>query len=68
MEDSDLSYNEYAKCPYCGYEDIDSFELNCDNEEIVNCPNCQKEYVVIRNIEITYSTWIPEDNEAKNEN
>lgn len=63
MKDYDLDYNEYARCPYCGYEDIDSFELNCDEEEITVCPNCEKKYGVIRNVEVTvtYSTWKVDD-------
>lgn len=53
----DWSYNKYAICPYCGFEDIDSFELYDD--EITECPSCGKEYGVIRNIEITYTTYKP---------
>ena len=62
MEDYELSYTEYAKCPYCGFEDVDSFELNCDDETITYCPSCEKAYGVVRNIEITYTTWRVSDN------
>ena len=53
----DLMYTQYAVCPYCGDEDVDSFELNCDDEKIVCCPSCGKQYGVVRNVEITYTTW-----------
>lgn len=52
----DYLYNEYTKCPYCNYEDVDCFELS-DNEGITECPNCGREYEYVRNIEVNYSTY-----------
>lgn len=58
-KDLDLSYNSEAKCPYCGFDDYDSWELNIDEgvDETTYCPSCGKKYGVMRHIEITYSTW-----------
>ena len=42
MEDYRFIHNEYAKCPYCGYENIDSWELLGDND-ITACDNCGKD-------------------------
>lgn len=43
------------KCPYCGYEDEDSWEFD-QEEGTTECKNCEKEFNVTRNIEVTYST------------
>lgn len=42
-------------CPYCGWEDEDSWEFDSD-EEVVTCRGCEKEFNVTREIEVTYST------------
>ena len=45
-------------CPYCGYEDRDSWEV-CPNDEdldVCECGSCGKEFRAWRNISITYST------------
>lgn len=64
-KDLDLSYNSEAKCPYCGFEDYDSWELGIDEgcECVTACPSCGKDYGVMRHIEITYSTWALDDEE-----
>lgn len=61
----DLSYNDEAKCPYCGFDDYDCWELDIDDgaECTTGCPSCGKEYGVMRNIEITYTTWPLENKE-----
>lgn len=63
----DLWHTDYAKCPYCGFEDYDSWELSRDIDDcdgVTGCPNCGKEYGVMRNIEITYTTWELKDDEV----
>lgn len=47
-----------AVCPSCGYEDINSWEYNLDDGEITEteCPDCGKEFIVRRNVYITYDT------------
>ena len=52
----------YAKCPYCGYENCDSWELGIsglgviDNEGEADCDQCEKTFIWSRNISSTYST------------
>lgn len=43
-------------CPYCGYEDTDSWEWN-ENYEYYDCPDCGEEFRVERYVEVTYSTF-----------
>lgn len=49
------NYESQIKCPYCDWEDRDSWELD-ENEAIVTCGGCEKEFNVTREIEVTYST------------
>ena len=48
-------YEKNIKCPYCDWEDQDSWEFNEDSG-VVNCGGCEKEFNVTRDIEVTYST------------
>ena len=59
IDDLTLSYNSEAKCPYCGFEDYDSWELEINEEwkYVTACHSSGKDYGVMKNIEITYSTW-----------
>ncbi len=41
-------------CPYCGWEDEDSWALEESGE--VTCGECEKKFNVDREVEITYST------------
>ena len=45
-------------CPYCGYEDKDSWEFRGDDgeEDEVICPSCEETMLCSRNITVTYST------------
>ena len=56
--DYDTQFTRYAKCPYCGYENQDSWELPFDRDEDieVDCHKCEKTYIVSRCIDITYSS------------
>jgi len=51
------SYNKLITCPHCGYEDTDSFQLESEEETSMLCANCSKEFNVLKEVEITYSTW-----------
>jgi len=42
-------------CPYCGWEDEDSWEFG-EDEGTATCGSCEKEFNVTREIEVTYST------------
>lgn len=54
----DLKYNQEAICPYCGHEQHDSWEFNLKDgdSDITTCANCDHDFKVIGNVEITYST------------
>lgn len=49
-------YTRDATCPYCGYENRDSWELHLDSghEIEVDCGKCEKTYLVSCDIDITY--------------
>lgn len=42
-------------CPYCNYEDQDSWEFQEESGTQI-CGSCEKEFNVSRDIEVTYST------------
>lgn len=48
-------YEDKIKCPYCDYEDINSWELD-EFPGTTTCGNCQEEFHVYRHIEVTYSS------------
>ena len=48
-------YTKNIICPYCGYEDKESWEY--EDEGSWECENCENEFVVVRHIDITYSTY-----------
>ena len=58
--DIDHKYTENIVCPYCGYEDTDSFEWERDAIEVnnvaVECDECGKKFKCSRQFEITYTT------------
>lgn len=68
--DSDLpeeeeAYNEDCLvCPYCGYEDKDSFELPDEDNEYV-CPRCGSVLKYNRNITISYDVEVVNENEPQ---
>ncbi len=46
-------------CPYCGWKDTDSWESGLNNDgdsDEFECPECNKKFNVIMNIETTYTT------------
>ena len=49
-------WKDEITCPWCGYEDPDSweFESECDDEH--ECPNCGELFVLERNVNITYTS------------
>lgn len=59
-------YEEFIKCPYCGYEEQDSWEYQGDSGEI-ECPECYKEFFYERILTVDYRTIeIKRDNEYEN--
>lgn len=46
---------EDAICPYCGYEDLDSWEYEEGYQE-VNCPNCCREFELEVVVDVKYTS------------
>ena len=42
-------------CPWCGYEDRDSWELS-DSDDSYTCPECGEVFAYERNITVTYTS------------
>ena len=60
-EERDTCGTDNAVCPYCGYEERDSWEISLgdgygegDGEH--TCGKCDKEYRVSRYVHVTYNT------------
>ena len=62
MAKTETQYTPYATCPWCGYEDKNSWELEDDEYE---CGSCGKPFVVVRDVYVSYCTFKPK--EPKNE-
>lgn len=43
-------------CPWCGYEDRDSWEVD-DSDEDMECGRCEKHFSMERDVSVTYSTY-----------
>ena len=48
-------YKHYITCPYCGYEDKDSWEFDMDSGHW-ECGKCEKEFFVERQISVDYTS------------
>lgn len=48
-------YENQIKCPYCDWEDSDSWEFS-EDDGISACGSCGKEFNVTREIQVSYST------------
>ena len=57
-------YENQIKCPYCDWEDSDSWEFD-EDEGTATCGSCEKEFNVTREVEVTYSTSRIECEEGK---
>ena len=49
-------------CPYCGYEELDSFELMDEDDEYI-CPQCGSKLKYHREIEVHYDCEVVEEKE-----
>ncbi|MGI5848797.1 MAG: hypothetical protein ACOX8Q_01795 [Christensenellales bacterium] len=58
MAKIDHEYTRNIVCPYCGYEDIDSWEVESGEEDLglQTCGNCEKEFYAQRIVTVEYST------------
>lgn len=54
----DHEYTSNMVCPYCGYEDIDSWEVYPSEEYLglIDCKSCDKPFYAHRSITIDYRT------------
>lgn len=54
----DHEYTDHIVCPYCGHEDIDSWEIQPSEEDLglIECCACGKHFYAQRIITIEYST------------
>lgn len=61
-QDEDLEFELYRTdfmvCPWCGYEDRDSFEFDNDSATI-DCNSCDKPFFYERIVDVSYSTRKP---------
>jgi len=49
--------DDYPICPYCGYVEIDAWELELtDDESEHDCSNCERIYLITRNVSVTYTS------------
>lgn len=54
-EEIDHDCTDEIVCPYCGYEEGDSWEYSSDSQEI-DCLECGKTFQMNRNITVDYTT------------
>lgn len=52
-EPEDEDYTEQITCPYCGYENSDSWEAG-DDEDEYECPRCGSVFSYQRNVTVEY--------------
>lgn len=57
----DTEYTQNVICPYCGYEDRDSWEIDfgesLEGETEIFCGNCGKEFTASRTATIYYHSF-----------
>lgn len=56
--DGDTDHEYEITCPWCGYVHHDSWEYS-DSDDDFECSDCENKFVMVREIEITYSTSQP---------
>ena len=56
MTNIEHEYTDNIVCPYCGYEDKDSWERP-DDSDIISCNNCDKTFSYTRWVDVSYCTY-----------
>ncbi len=56
--DADTDYESEVTCPWCGHIHSDSWEYP-DSDDAFQCSDCEKIFVMNREVEVTYSTSKP---------
>lgn len=54
--ENEQSNKEEITCPWCGYEDSDSWEFEGEFDDAYECPECGKKFVLEVFTEITYTS------------
>lgn len=56
----ETEYQENVICPYCGYIDRDSWEIDfgpgLEGDTTVSCSACNREFWVDRTVSVTYTS------------
>lgn len=55
-DEIDCRYTQNITCPYCGWEDRDSWEFGQDTDD-VQCGECEETFVCEPDIAVTYCTY-----------
>ena len=59
--DFNTHYTSNIMCPYCGHENRDSWEVDfgsgMEGDTRVWCGNCDEEFYVSRNVEVSYTSF-----------
>jgi alanyl-tRNA synthetase len=65
MSEIETDYTANVICPFCGYEDNNSWEINfgpCgDGETEIICDSCEKNFIASRHVSVNYSSWKKEE-------
>lgn len=54
--ENEQSRKEEITCPWCGYEDSDSWEFEGEYDDAYECPECGKKFILEVHTEITYTS------------
>lgn len=54
--------DDNLRCPFCGYEEKDSFELSDEDDEYI-CPQCGSTLKYHREIKVSYDVEVVEEKE-----
>lgn len=71
MSEIKTEYTRNIVCPFCGYEDRDSWEVGKgqEGETETDCRDCGKTFLVVRHVSVDYSSrkkpTLPNDGENK---
>ena len=49
-------HKEEITCPWCGYEDSDSWEFEGEYDDAYECPECEKKFILEVLTEVTYTS------------
>jgi len=62
LDDLRLRFNPHPVCPHCGHVDHDAWEHDFGSRDAIetDCDACEKPYRIVRHVEVTYSTSVPQ--------